>query len=271
MSQRRGDPGASQSDGPADSLLDLVAGHPRDQVQAAVDALGQVAKVGAAAQVIGTHGQHHIDRSGFGPACFDEQFDKGGGFFPGGRPVSCDAFVTEDLFKLVHEDQQVLVFRESALVRGFDEPEGSAAQRQLDAADTEDPFERPGESAHRHFAGHALDDAPVRRNPAQQAGAKGGEEAGSHQGRFAAAGASDHRDEAGFAQLLERFANLVIAAEEEVDLLFIEIAQTLKWNSEARVHGGCHRPPPGAAAPCTIPTFNLSMKGLRASMGMDGE
>jgi hypothetical protein len=214
---------------PHDGLAALAAAHAGDEVLAVVDRFGQIPKLGAIPQKVGAHGQHHVNRGCPAAGRLQQQVDKGRGLLAPAHTLKA-----EQLLKLVHHQQQVLIGRQPLLLHHVDQPQPTAAQAggQQRLADgrlfgVDLHFHRSQRLRGQQGLGQSLDglaagphggDAPAGAGPAPNAAVQGGQQPGPHQRRFAAAGDADHRQKAGAGQPTQQLIDLALAAKKAVGI-----------------------------------------------------
>ena len=234
----RRDRAAADGNGPGDGHAQRIAAHARHQVLPAVHRFGQSGILRALADEVGAHGQHDVDGKVLRCGGFEQKLDEG----------DClvarvfDAAVApepEQLFELIHDDEQVVVGRDMGKADGVRQPSSASSQRRVEQharGGGELPIRSQdvgtGESggqvpdgilpgliiATRQFARAC----PM--NPPWSAGIR----PAADKGRFAAARRPDDRDEARGAQAPEQLVDLRFTAEEEMILLGFERTQTRK-------------------------------------------
>ena len=223
-----------------DGLANLVAGEPGDQVLPAVDGLGQVAKARAVAQKIRAHRQHHIDAHGRLVDGFEQQLDEGAGIV-GSLHLVQRLDGAKQLFELIDQHQQAVAFGQQSLAHRLHQAQAAAAQRdsgkaglslgQRGVAQHAGCIQRAGQIADGIGARAQVGHPPATVVPGHEAAVQAGQQAGAHQGRFAAARGADDGQKARQPQPAQQLGALRIAAKKQMGLI------GLKW-PQARVGVG---------------------------------
>src|SRR5262245_57929791 len=103
-----------------DGESSLIARHSRYQVLTVVYCFRQTLELSAVAEKVRTHSQHDVDREVALLCCFEQEFYECACF------VRAAAFVCgaepKQLFKLIHHNQQLLVFTEPRHAPDIDDP-----------------------------------------------------------------------------------------------------------------------------------------------------
>ena len=231
LQQARREGAAGDADGAFDGALELLAGHPRDQVFAAVHGLGEVLELRAVADEIRAHGEHDVDRHVLLRGRLEQHAHELVRRVALGRAALVEA---EDLLELIDDEQEVRARRELRLADGLDEAEVAARERGEQAGlgvllrrvVQVRREQRLGEMIQGRRAGMRDGNFPARAGREHLAAEQLREQAAAHERGLAAAGRADHRDEAVRTELLQQLHRLLLAAEEEVVLLRRERAQT---------------------------------------------
>lgn len=230
LQQPRRDCAAGDPDRSFDGLLELLAGHPRDQVFAAVHRLGEFLELGAVADEIRAHRQHDVDGQLLLGGGMEEHADEFIGRFALGF---ADLVEAEDLLELIHHEEEVHTVAQPGLPDGFDEADVTPVEGGhepglgvLLSGVVEVRFEqRFREMTQRGRPRMGDGDFPYRSRLDHPAAEQVGEQAAADEGRLAAAGGADHGDKPVRGQRPEQVHGLLFAAEEEVILLRRERSQ----------------------------------------------
>ena len=129
--QPRRDGAARHGDRTGDRRTKLVAGHPRHEVLALVQGLGQPRILHAVADEVGAHGQHDVDRQLALRCRLEQQLDKA---TASSRDRSSLEVWPEpkQLLELIDEHEHVVVLGDLRLPDRLDQPERTTAQRGLE-------------------------------------------------------------------------------------------------------------------------------------------
>ena len=229
LHQARGHAGPAHRRRAGDGLPPFVAGHARHQVLAVVDRLRQVAELGTVAQEIRAHGDDHINRKLLLRDGVEQQLNKGRGQIRGVFHRS-SFLKAEELLELIDHQQQVVFFRQACLAVRFGDPQcaalqgdqgegglhGIAAAVLIEDAGTVEGFRQITDGI---APGTHDGNPPVGAGSGHHSSQDVRQQAGAHQGGFAAAGRADHRQEALVAQPGQQLIALPVTTKEEEILI----------------------------------------------------
>ncbi len=197
-------PPTGHGDRPRDRGAKLVASHPRHQVLALVDGLGQPGIVHAIPDEIRPHRQHDVYRNVGLLGRFQEEFDEGNGLLPGALGLTAPP-EPEQLLELIDQDEHVVVGRDARESHGVGQPEGAAPERGLQQhavragqrlfrhADHVRTIERLGQAADRVLAWPEDRHAPARAGGHHETALERGNQSGANERGLAAARCPDDR------------------------------------------------------------------------------
>jgi hypothetical protein len=217
-----------------------VARHAADQIQPGIHGLGQPGVVHAVADEVRPHRQGHVDRELVLADSLEEgahERDRLVARLCGGR-IAPEA---EQLFELIDENEQIVIFRQPRLAYRVHQPvrpaaEGRVHQHLVGGREflVRDPEHIPvrqcrGEVPERILPRPQDGHAPAGAGADEIAGLQGRDETGAYEGRFAAPRGTDDRQEAVRPQPAQQLVDLLFTAEEQVLFVRLEGAQSGKW------------------------------------------
>ena len=218
-----------------DRSLQLLARETRHEEHAVVDRFGEAAELRAVADEVRAQRDRDVHRQIRPCRRRQQQLHERRGVarLRGGIRVGR---VAEQLFELVHHDEQTFVVAQLRRGDEIDEAALAALQRAEHPrarqvgivrllAEHLRPREHRSERFERRRSGPHRCDAPRRTGAFERAALEGGDDAGEHQRRLTAARRAHHRQEARRAQALQHRRDLRFAPEEHVGVRDAERSQ----------------------------------------------